>query len=57
MRGGPLADDAGHLHDVGEVVQQDEVVLGKGMWTEGRLQTAEPVDGGCLVLLARSPEV
>lgn len=53
MRGGPLADDAGHLHNVGEVVQQDQVVLVDGMWMEGRLQTAEPVDGGRLVLLAR----
>lgn len=53
MPSGPLADDAGHLYNVGQVVQQDEVILTHGMWMEGRLQAAEPVDGLCLALLAQ----
>lgn len=48
----PFADDAGHLDQVGQVVQQDEVVLAQGQRVKSSPQAAQPVDGGGLALRA-----
>lgn len=41
----PFADDAGHLDEVGQVMQQDQVVLAEGQRVKSSLQTAQPVNG------------
>lgn len=47
----PFANDAGHLHNVGNVMQKDLIVFDKGQWMESGLQTAQPINSRGLALL------
>ncbi len=48
----PFANDAGHSDNIGNVVQKDMIVLNKGQRMESGLQTAQPINGRGLALLA-----
>lgn len=50
----PFANDAGHLHNVGEIMQKDVIIFDEGQWMESGLQAAQPINGRGLALLAYS---